>query len=163
MTDVTRREVATPPQPTNWHSVTVQSLKIYREAQDDSYTENKMVPRTNDDGLIYYRDPQDPATNVGWYIEGEQPDGWEAELIEKKVLVPRTKRGEVSGISIVEEDASGAPIPRGTEGYAEFQSFNMEELRTLAQANPALVGGAYNTAVSALQALADAIYSAVNQ
>jgi hypothetical protein len=47
------------------------------------------------------------------------------------------------------------------EGYAELAAFGSAEMRELAMANVDTVGIAYDTAVAALQNLAEAIYAAV--
>lgn len=155
----TRRTLDPVPSPANWFSVGVNSLTVYRTPQDDSYTHEVMVDHTNaNTGQTEYTD----GNGKGWYTPGEEPEGWTPLQVASTVLVPRTKRGEVSGVTIVEEDAEGNAIPRSTEGYAEFLSFNMNELREIAQANPATVGLAYNEAVDKLQALAAAICAAVN-
>lgn len=154
----TRRELPAVPTPADWHSVGVNRLVVYREPQDDSYTESVMADNHNAaTGQTEYTD----GNGKGWYTPGEEPDGWTAVQVQTSQLVARTKRGEVSGISIVEAAASGNPIARDTEGYAEFLSFNMNELRDMAESNPATVGAAYQTAVGALQALAAAIYDTV--
>jgi hypothetical protein len=73
----------------------------------------------------------------------------------------RDARGAIGNVQIVEEDADGNAIARGMEGYAELAAFGSAEMRELAMANVDTVGIAYDTAVSALQNLAEAIYAAV--
>jgi len=155
----TRRTIDPVPTPANWFSVGVNNLTVYREPQDDSYTVETQVPLKDADGNHAYTAD---GSNHEYFAEGTQPAGYEAVTVAGTELVPRTKRGEVSGITITEEDAEGNVIPRSKEGYAEFISFNMNELRTIAEANPATVGLAYQEAVGNLQALAGAIYDTLN-
>ena len=73
----------------------------------------------------------------------------------------RDARGAIGNVQIVEEDADGNAIARGMEGYAELAAFGSAEMRELAMANADTIGIAYDTAVAALQNLAETIYSVV--
>lgn len=160
---VERKTINAAPAPAAWHSVSVGNLVIYREAQDDSYQKQVTVNRTREDGAVYYRDPDNSATNVGWFADGDDiPAGWEPEKVQAYETVARTKRGDIHNVQIVEQDANGNVISPGTEGYPAFRPFNTDELRDLAVANAATVGAKYEAAIVALQELADAIYTAAN-
>lgn len=154
-----RRTLEPVPTPANWFSVGVNDLTVYRVPRDDSYTVETQVPLRDADGDHAYTAD---GSNHEYFAEGTQPEGYEAVTVSGTKLVARTKRGDVSGITITEEDADGNVIPRSKEGYAEFLSFNMDGLRTIAEANPATVGLAYQEAVEKLQALAGAIYDTLN-
>lgn len=160
MSHIERKQVAAAPTPANWHEVRVGGLTVYRETrQEVSHYEDQMVNRTNESGEVRYVDPD--GTGSGFFAEGSQPDGWTAEQRTERVPVMRDARGAIANVQIVEEDADGNAIARGQEGFAELAAFGSKEMRELAMANADTVGIAYDTAVAALQNLAEAIYAAV--
>lgn len=93
--------------------------------------------------FIVYREPQDDS-----YLDGNGD------------LVQRSKRIDIAGVTFIEEDAQGNVIPRNTEGYPNLLSFNQDELRGIAQNNPAVLT-AYQEAIPKLAALWDAIYQSI--
>ena len=160
MAHIERKKVAAAPAPANWHEVRVGTLVVYRNPkQEVAGYKDRMVNRTNDAGEIRYVDPA--ATGSGFFAEGSQPEGWVREKRTERVPTYRDARGAIGNVQIVEEDADGNAIARGMEGYAELSAFGSAELRELAMANADTVGIAYDTAVAALQNLAEAIYAAV--
>jgi len=160
MAHIERKNVAAAPAPANWHEVRVGSLVVYRQPREEvAGYEDTMVNRTNEEGDVRYVDPD--GTGSGFFAEGTQPDGWTAEQRSERVPVMRMSRGAIGNVQIVEEDAEGAAIARGLEGYAELSAFGSDAMRSLAEANAETVGAAYNDAVVALQNLAEAIYAAV--
>jgi hypothetical protein len=160
MAHIERKNVAAAPAPANWHEVRVGSLVVYRnpKREIEGY-EEKMVNSINNAGEICYANTD--ATERGFFAEGTQPEGWVPEQRTERVPTYRNARGAIGNVQIVEEDADGNAIARGMEGYAELAAFGSAEMRELAMANVDTVGIAYDTAVSALQNLAEAIYAAV--
>jgi len=159
MTDIKRKTIEVAPTPANWKEVRVGELIVYRESRDE-LTGHKVVetPFLNDAGEPLYEDGEG---GNGRFAEGAQPEGWTLRTIKTNTPVYAPARGMLRGVDIVEEDANGAVINRGTEGYASFGKFNTAELRELAIANPSTVGAKYQETIVALQELADAIYTAV--
>lgn len=158
MSNIKRKNISPAPSPANWHSFNVGSLVVYREAQDNSYNKPVKNNVVDDHGRLAYTED---GRNHEYFVEGEQPEGYELVKVHGTERVERTKRGDISNVQIVEEDAEGAAIARGLEGYAELSAFGSDAMRSLAEANAETVGVAYNDAVVALQNLAEAIYAAV--
>ena len=159
MAEIKRKNIAAAPTPANWHEVRVGSLIVYNGVrQEIAGHEDAETPYVNEDGKFMYIDNEG---GQGYFAEGSEPEGWVKNTRLQEQPVYRDARGSISNVQIVEADADGNAIARGTDGYAEFGAFSTEDLRELAVGNPATVGAAYEAAIVALQNLAETIYSVV--
>lgn len=159
MAEIKRKNIAAAPAPANWHEIRVGSLVIYRENRREiAGYEDAETPYVNEDGEFMYIDNEG---GQGYFAEGSEPKGWVKNTRLQKQPVYRDARGSISNVQIVEADADGNAIARGTDGYAEFSAFSTDDLRALADENPETVGAKYVAAIEALRELADAIYVAV--